>query len=91
MCDVEDALIKRYIYDPWALKDECDPRDGWFKPENMELVKTLIKYKYGTLRRENRAADDSECADIIERFEEGGEVERDPNEEPAEEGMEVDE
>ena len=57
----------------------------------MELVKTLIKYKYGTLRRENRAADDSECADIIERFEKGGEVERDPNEEPVEEGMDVDE
>ncbi|ORY27193.1 RNA polymerase III transcription factor IIIC subunit-domain-containing protein [Naematelia encephala] len=78
LCDITDPLIRQYLDDPTNVKDDCDPRDGWYKPAVMQLIKNLLRIKYMHIRSTGTPAPDSLCYDAIEEYhrvirdEEGG-------------------
>lgn len=80
MCDIHDPFIKRFIYDPTSLADDCNPVTGWYRPISFELIKALLRIRYQYLRDKHRKIDDRGlCAEIEDAYEKAmnGEEEED--------------
>lgn len=71
LADITDPLIAKYIHNPDNLKDACDPRDGWYKPGTLDLIKAMTRRKFVHIRETGEAAPDAICYHIIEEYNRG--------------------
>ncbi|EIW69414.1 hypothetical protein TREMEDRAFT_68676 [Tremella mesenterica DSM 1558] len=72
LCDIEDPLIRRYINKQSAWMDKCDPRDGWYATQTMDIIKALVRHKFIRIRKTGLSPSAAECAEIIVKIETSG-------------------
>ncbi|KAK4686342.1 general transcription factor 3C polypeptide 5 (transcription factor C subunit 1), partial [Tremellales sp. Uapishka_1] len=63
LCDLTDPLICKYVHDPSV------PKEGWYHPQTMELIKSILRIKYMHVWETGEPAPDSLCDETILEYE----------------------